>query len=78
MGRFVRALETGGWLARERDPSDSRAILIRPTDTAREALPRFIAVSNALQDAAFDGLDRDTIARIGACTARILANLAEE
>ncbi|MCA9709578.1 MAG: MarR family transcriptional regulator, partial [Myxococcales bacterium] len=50
VGRFVRALEEQGWVTREADPADARAILIRPTRKARRALPRFIAVSNTLLD----------------------------
>jgi DNA-binding MarR family transcriptional regulator len=56
VGRFLRALESRGWVARERDPSDSRAILVSPTPKARESLPRFIDVTNALMDQAFAGL----------------------
>ncbi|MCB9676607.1 MAG: MarR family transcriptional regulator [Alphaproteobacteria bacterium] len=77
VGRFVRALEKDGWVVRKRDPSDSRAILVDTTDKTRAALPRFIEVSNAIQDAAFAGLDRATVERIGACTRRILDNLAD-
>ncbi|MEZ4316605.1 MAG: MarR family transcriptional regulator [Myxococcota bacterium] len=77
VGRFVRALENGGWVERERDPSDSRAILVGPTPKARAALPRFIAVSNAIQDVAFAGLERQVVERIGTCTRRILENLAD-
>lgn len=77
VGRFVRALEGGGWLERERDPADSRAILVRPTPRARAALPRFIAVSNALQDAAFEGFDPDQVAEIAAVTARVRDNLRD-
>ena len=77
VGRFVRALDRDGWVERTRDPADARAILVRPTERARAALPRFIAVSNALQDLAFAGLDADRVAEIGRCTTRILGNLTE-
>ena len=33
-------------MERTRDPEDNRAYRIAPTPKAREALPRFIAVSN--------------------------------
>lgn len=75
VGRFVRALEGGAWVERERDPSDSRAILVRPTTSARAALGRFIAVSNALQDAAFAGFSAEDLKRVAACTARVRGNL---
>jgi len=77
IGRFVRSMEATGWVSRERDPSDSRAILVQATPKAREALPRFIEVSNALQDSAFAGLDSDAIGKIARTTRRILMNLAE-
>ncbi|GEM_PF-568343 len=62
VGRFLKALERRGWVARERDPADSRAILVSPTPKARENLPRFIHVTNTLMDQAFAGLDA---ARLG-------------
>ncbi len=56
VGRFLRAMESRGWVARERDPMDSRAILVSPTHKARESLPRFIQVTNTLMDQAFADL----------------------
>jgi DNA-binding MarR family transcriptional regulator len=53
VGRFLRALENQGWVARVRDPNDSRAILVSPTAKARAKLPTFIQVTNALMDQAF-------------------------
>jgi DNA-binding MarR family transcriptional regulator len=75
VGRFVRALQDSGWVGRERDPQDSRAYVIAPTDKARQALPRFIAVSNRLLDAAFAGLDEAAIERVTRCLASIRQNL---
>ncbi len=75
VGRFVRALEEAGWVERTRDPEDSRAYRLAPTAKAREALPRFISVSNQLLDAAFQGLDDAGIARAAECVATIRANL---
>lgn len=77
MGRFVRALEGGGWIARRRDPNDSRAILVRPTAKAREALPRFIAVSNALADGSFAGFGRDEVEQFGRMMHTVRANLED-
>ena len=48
VGRFVHALHEAGWVRRDPDPADSRAVLVAPTPKAYRALPRFIAVSNAL------------------------------
>ncbi len=57
VGRFLRSLQNNGWIARERDPRDSRAMLVSPTAKARTHLPRFIQVTNALMDQAFEGLE---------------------
>lgn len=75
VGRFVRALEDGGWVERTRDPDDARANLLAPTAKARDALPRFIAVSNRLLDHAFAGLDAAAIARVARCIAAVRDNL---
>lgn len=78
MGRFVRALHEGGWIDRRRDPSDSRAILVRPTPRAREALPRFIAVSNALADGSFAGFSREEVERFGQMMESVRGNLEDQ
>lgn len=78
VGRFVKALHAGGWISRDADPSDARAILLRPTRKAMRALPRFIRVSNRLFDHAFEGLSEATIRRIFATTVRLRKNLQAE
>lgn len=78
ISRFVKALEAAGWVARQRDPDDARAMLIEATDKARAALPRFIAVSNTLLDRAFAGFSRDEIEWLGAAVARVTDNFAPE
>lgn len=75
IGRFVRALQEQGWVTREADPDDARAILIRPTRKARRALPRFIAVSNALLDYAFEDFSENAVATIARTTCRLRENL---
>ena len=75
VGRFLRALEANGWVARQRDPSDSRAILVSPTAKARENLPRFIHVTNALMDQAFGDLDPDQLAALLAGIRHVRHNL---
>ncbi len=75
VGRFVRAMEEAGWIERTRDPGDSRALLLVPTMRAREALPRYIRVSNELLDAAIAGFDRAEIERIAGILAQLRANL---
>ena len=76
VGRFVKALEASGWVRRDPDPSDSRALLVRPTPKARAALPRFIAVSNAMLDDAFAGFSPEDVARIARTTERLRHNIA--
>ncbi|MCB9668287.1 MAG: MarR family transcriptional regulator [Alphaproteobacteria bacterium] len=75
VGRFVRKLEENGWIERNRDPDDSRAILITPTRRAREALPQFIRVSNAIADEMLAGFDRDAVLHISRVTRRLRENL---
>ena len=72
VSRFVKALAQAGWLERSPDPTDGRAYLLTPTAKARDALPRFIGVSNALLDdadrALYDAKEsgRDRICKAGA------------
>lgn len=75
VGRFVKALHRAGWVDRQPDPDDSRAVLIRPTQKAYRALPRFARVSNTLLDSAFADFTRADIRRIAKTSRRILANL---
>jgi DNA-binding MarR family transcriptional regulator len=74
VGRFVKALEEGGWVERDRDPDDSRAYRISPTRKARDALPRFIAVSNRVLDTAFAGMSAEAVTRACQCIAAMRAN----
>ena len=75
VGRFVKALHGGGWVSRQADPNDARAMLLRPTPKAMRALPRFIRVSNRLLDRAFAGFGDAAISRIAATTERLRQNL---
>lgn len=77
VGRFVHALHEAGWVRRDRDPADSRAVLVAPTPKAYRALPRFIAVSNALLDEAFAGCSAAEIASIARTTERLRRNLVD-
>ncbi len=76
VGRFVRKLEQLGWLQRERDPTDARALLLSPTPKAREALPAFIRVSNAIADRMLSGFDRDAMTQIGKIVGQLRSNLS--
>lgn len=78
ISRFVSTLEKRGWVARHRDPNDARAMLVEPTPRAREALPCFIRVTNALLDATFAGFERRELEMLNGAVGRITANLADE
>ncbi len=75
VSRFLKALEAAGWVHRTPDPQDARARLVAPTDRAREALPRFIEVSNALLDEVFAGFDHDELSVLRGAIERITENL---
>lgn len=74
--RFVKALQAGDWLTRERSPDDARAMLLVLTPKAYEHLPTLIAVSNEMLDDAFAGLDPETVASLAQLTRRIRDNLS--
>ena len=78
VGRFLRALETNGWVERRRDPDDSRAILASPTQGAHELLPRFIHVSNTIMDQAFAGLDDAERESLFVAIRRVRENLSPD
>lgn len=75
VGRFVRALESAGWLSRTPDPNDSRAMLVSPTRKAYRAFPKFLRVSNTLLDEAFGGFAQKDIERIAKTTIQLRENL---
>jgi len=77
VGRFLKALEQQGWVARDPDPDDARAMLVRPTAKAYRTLPSFIAVSNTMLDQAFDGFSRPEIRRIATVAGRVRENLSD-
>lgn len=78
VGRFVHALHDAGWVRRDPDPDDSRAMLLAPTPKAYRALPRFIAVSNALLDEAFAGFSAAEVDRVAKTTERLRRNILGE
>jgi DNA-binding MarR family transcriptional regulator len=75
VGRFVRALEAGGWVERTPDPADARALRLRPTARTREALTRFVRVSNELLDLAFAGMDEAAVDRLCGALAEVRERL---
>ncbi len=78
VGRFVRALENAGWVTREADPKDTRAILIRPSKKAYRAFPRFLAVSNSLLEVAFVGLSKQEVDTLAHLVERVRMNVVVE
>ncbi|PRP94282.1 MarR family winged helix-turn-helix transcriptional regulator [Enhygromyxa salina] len=78
VGRFVRALESAGWVRREADPKDTRAILILPSKRAYRAFPRFLNVSNALLDVAFAGFTKKEVETLGRLVERVRMNVVVE
>jgi DNA-binding MarR family transcriptional regulator len=77
VGRFVKALLDGEWVAREKDPADGRRLLLMPTAKTREALPRFVAVSNTVLDEAFVGWGSGEVEELGAKLAQLRDRLED-
>ena len=77
MSRFIKALVRGDWVDREPDPNDGRAFRLSPTDKARNALPRFIRVSNQLLDRIFNGFSGEEVQHLAESMQRIRRNLAD-
>ena len=73
--RFIKALQSNGWIDRRKDPNDARAILVEPSEKAREALPTFIRVSNTLLDELFDGFTKTEVRQMVSNAQRMTANL---
>ena len=71
VGRFIRALCAAGWLTRQQNPDDRRAWLLHPTKRARDTLPTFIAMSNALLDAVFAALSPEEMEVLAGAIARM-------
>jgi len=78
VGRFVRALESTGWVTRSADPRDTRAILVRPSRKAYRAFPRFLNVSNALLERAFAGFSKKEVESLGRLVERVRTNVVIE
>ncbi len=78
VGRFVRALEEGGWVKRREDPGDGRAYLVEPTPKARAKLHDFMGISDELMDQAYAGIGRSELASWTEHLTRIVAGLEAE
>jgi len=77
VSRFLKRMEAAEWVERQPDPEDGRRRLVRPTPTARQALPRFIAVSNTLLDTAFAGLDPEQVQHLAGLVAGVRQTLEQ-
>lgn len=71
----VERLEGAGLVAREVDPSDSRAKLVRITPKARALVEEMRAVAARVYDKALAGIDEDDREAMARALTRIAANL---
>ena len=76
--RFVQSLESRGWIARQKDPEDARALLMTLTPKAYEQLPSMIRLSNRMLDEAFEGLEPHDVGKLAEWIAKIRHNLTAE
>jgi DNA-binding MarR family transcriptional regulator len=77
VGRFVRALESAGWVTREADPKDTRAILIQPSKKAYKAFTRFLGVSNGVLEHAFAGFTKQELDTLVSLVERVRTNVVD-
>jgi MarR family transcriptional regulator for hemolysin len=77
VGRFIRNLLKAGWVRRQKDPADARALLLSPTEKAYGTLPTFIAMSNAQLDQAFGGFSSKEVKTMVDLVTQIRDNLGE-
>lgn len=73
---FLDRLEKRGLIARETDPSDRRAKIVRVTPAARPLLTRIDAVAEALRREAVTGLSASEIEVVRSALERMRGNLA--
>ena len=77
VSRQVGALEREGWVARERDPADSRAVLLDLTDEGRAVLQRVRDARVGLLAARLPGWSPDELRAFSASLARFRTDLAQ-
>ena len=76
VSRQVTALEREGWVARERDPADSRAVLLDLTPAGREVLARVRAARVEHLAARLPGWSDEELRGFSAQLARFRTDLA--
>lgn len=77
VGRFLRALEDKGYVLRTTSPHDARAIHVTLSTKARDQLPRMIAISNHVLDAAFAGFTAAELQQFHSLVERMRENLMD-
>jgi DNA-binding MarR family transcriptional regulator len=75
VSRQVPALERAGWLAREPDPDDRRAQLLRLTDEGQAALAERRRSHAALLDRALPGWTGEEVRELAATLGRLNADI---
>ena len=73
----VERLEAAGLVAREVDPSDSRAKIVRITTPARELVEEMRSVAAGVYERALDGIDEADRAAMERALTRIASNLED-
>ena len=72
--RHLAHLEQAGFLTRTPDPEDRRALLLHPTDKARELLPFLREISGDWKSALTEGFSAEETEQFESLLSRALAN----
>lgn len=75
--RIVDKLEEGGFVERQRDPTDRRAWRLMLTDKAAPVIEQLRRVASDLAAEAFAGMDEDQIEGLRAALATVRDNVAD-
>ena len=73
----VERLESAGFVAREVDPSDSRAKIVRITESAHPLVEKMRAVAAEVYERALDGIDEADRAAMKRALTQIASNLED-
>lgn len=77
VSRMLRRMEEDGWVERAPDPQDGRAMLVRPTASARAEFARLVRVSNHVLDDVFGALGDEELSQLSDVVARIQQRLSD-
>jgi DNA-binding MarR family transcriptional regulator len=75
LARLVDRLEAAGWVERQPDPADRRAVKLRLTDKAAPILEEMRSASTAFHDEALAGLSTTERERVLGVLSRVKGNL---